>query len=79
MTTRTMLRPLLAALILWGCSTGGGPDGDDPGSREPGAATASPTDEVAYACPMHPEVTGKKGDNCSKCGMDLEPAGQDAP
>lgn len=27
--------------------------------------------EEAYACPMHPEVTGKKGDKCSKCGMDL--------
>mgnify|MGYP006999887267 CR=1 FL=1 len=25
-----------------------------------------------YACPMHPEVTGKEGDNCSKCGMKLE-------
>lgn len=25
-----------------------------------------------YACPMHPEVTGKQGDKCSKCGMDLE-------
>jgi hypothetical protein len=26
-----------------------------------------------YACPMHPEVTGKKGDPCPKCGMSLEP------
>lgn len=25
-----------------------------------------------YACSMHPEVTGKKGDKCSKCGMELE-------
>lgn len=25
-----------------------------------------------YACPMHPEVTGEKGDKCSKCGMNLE-------
>lgn len=24
-----------------------------------------------YACPMHPEVTGKKGEKCSKCGMEL--------
>jgi hypothetical protein len=24
-----------------------------------------------YACPMHPEITGKKGDECSKCGMEL--------
>ncbi|MEO7922209.1 MAG: heavy metal-binding domain-containing protein [Chitinophagaceae bacterium] len=25
-----------------------------------------------FACPMHPEVTGKEGDNCPKCGMKLE-------
>lgn len=25
-----------------------------------------------YACPMHPEVTGKQGDTCPKCGMKLE-------
>ena len=24
-----------------------------------------------YTCPMHPEVTGKKGDECPKCGMKL--------
>jgi len=28
--------------------------------------------QIVYACSMHPEVTGKKGDKCSKCGMDLE-------
>jgi hypothetical protein len=27
---------------------------------------------TAYACSMHPEVTGKEGDKCSKCGMKLE-------
>ena len=24
-----------------------------------------------HACPMHPEVTGKQGDTCPKCGMNL--------
>ena len=24
-----------------------------------------------HACPMHPEVTGQKGDTCPKCGMNL--------
>jgi len=37
----------------------------------------SKTEETAadgetYACPMHPEVTGKKGEECPKCGMNLE-------
>lgn len=27
--------------------------------------------ETMYACPMHPEIKGKKGDKCSKCGMSL--------
>lgn len=28
--------------------------------------------ESVFACPMHPEVTGKQGDKCPKCGMDLK-------
>jgi len=27
--------------------------------------------KAVYTCPMHPKVTGEKGDNCSKCGMGL--------
>ena len=34
--------------------------------------TKSELTGTLYACPMHPEVTGKKGDKCSKCGMALE-------
>ncbi len=30
------------------------------------------SDEHVFACPMHPEVTGKEGTNCPKCGMKLE-------
>lgn len=29
------------------------------------------TDSQLYACSMHPEITGKKGVKCSKCGMEL--------
>ncbi len=28
--------------------------------------------QVVYTCPMHPEVKGKEGEQCPKCGMDLE-------
>ncbi len=31
----------------------------------------TPSAEQLYACSMHPEVTGKKGDKCSKCQMEL--------
>ena len=27
--------------------------------------------QTPYACPMHPEVRGKQGDTCAKCGMAL--------
>lgn len=30
-----------------------------------------PIAEPLYACSMHPEVIGKKDENCSKCGMKL--------
>ncbi len=33
---------------------------------------------ASYVCPMHPDITGKAGDKCSKCGMYLEPAKVDA-
>ncbi|MEN9908978.1 MAG: hypothetical protein RLZZ540_2127 [Bacteroidota bacterium] len=39
----------------------------------------SPTEQTIaqsnekYSCSMHPEETGKKGDTCKQCGMDLEP------
>lgn len=29
------------------------------------------SDVATYACPMHPEVIGKEGDKCPKCGMKL--------
>ncbi|MGV9012513.1 MAG: heavy metal-binding domain-containing protein [Flavobacteriales bacterium] len=38
-----------------------------------GSTGTNSSKEMAYACPMHPEVTGKEGDKCSKCGMYLEP------
>lgn len=30
------------------------------------------SEDHIFACPMHPEVTGKEGDDCPKCGMKLE-------
>ncbi|WP_394129376.1 heavy metal-binding domain-containing protein [Shewanella maritima] len=31
-----------------------------------------------HACPMNPKITGKAGDTCPNCGMDLEPINQPA-
>lgn len=35
------------------------------------AGNSAENSSVMYACPMHPEVMGNKGDKCSKCGMEL--------
>jgi len=41
---------------------------------------ATNTDPNAmYACPMHPDITGKAGDKCSKCGMALEVTNASVP
>lgn len=47
-------------------------DESKPGTTAVPAAETAPAPEAVYACPMHPEITGKKGDKCSKCKMDLE-------
>jgi hypothetical protein len=38
---------------------------------ETSATATTETTSQLYACSMHPEVTGKKGEKCSKCGMEL--------
>lgn len=30
------------------------------------------SESKVYACPMHPEIIGKEGDKCTKCGMALK-------
>lgn len=32
--------------------------------------------DQTFVCPMHPEVTGAKGEKCSKCGMELQAVSQ---
>jgi hypothetical protein len=39
--------------------------------RQPLENSDNTAEGQLYACPMHPEVTGKQGEECSKCGMEL--------
>ncbi len=52
-----------AVFALSACNSNQAPKENKAGTEE--------TSAMVYACPMHPEVTGKKGDKCSKCGMEL--------
>lgn len=61
---------LLGVLAITACNT------DSSKSKEttPAATDSSstvPAAEAVYACEMHPEVTGKKGEKCPKCNMEL--------
>lgn len=38
---------------------------------EADASVATKTTSELYSCPMHPEVTGEKGAECTECGMEL--------
>jgi len=33
--------------------------------------------EKKYACPIHSDITGNKGDTCTICNMDLEPVSKE--
>lgn len=51
----------------------------NPKNNKAGTTQTPPVDTTAtkeaatplYACPMHPEATGKKDSECPKCGMPL--------
>lgn len=66
---------LLASLTLAACS-----DQKTTEVKEEKTTTTAAADghEHTYRCPMHPEVVGKEGETCPKCGMKLEHS-DDAP
>ena len=56
---------LLSGLALYACS-------DNKASEDKNVTKTTGEHQHTYSCPMHPEVTGKEGDTCPKCGMKLE-------
>ena len=65
---KSILRLAVAAsLVFAGLMTLTSCGGDTSVTENPEHAS-----EHVYACPMHPDITGEKGDKCSECGMDLK-------
>jgi hypothetical protein len=60
---KVILTVMMMAMVAVSCKKN-----EDSGTTKTESAKSS---SQLYACPMHPEVTGKKDDKCSKCGMDL--------
>lgn len=59
------LSSLMLAFLLTACGT---PKTNETKTAETVAVSDS---AKTHACPMHPEITGKKGDKCPDCKMDL--------
>lgn len=62
------------ALLLSGCGVASAIPAGAPHTHSAATPTGAVAQQNAYTCPMHPEVVGKAGDRCPKCGMNLEPS-----
>lgn len=60
---------ILCALVLGLAACKNNPSQNENKAQDSGQSVSGM--ETMYACPMHPEITGKQGDKCSKCGMEL--------
>ena len=66
-----ILSALIIAITLTSCN-----QKTKEGENKNTTKTAEVTSQL-YSCSMHPEIKGKKGESCSKCGMELsEPVTQ---
>ena len=69
LTFGTIIAFVAGSTLLTSCGSGSQNDASeqhDMASDHDDASMAA-----TFACPMHPEITGKEGEKCSKCGMDL--------
>lgn len=77
LTATIVIAGLFTSAVLISSCGGKKEQGSEEHHHEEGDTTAHHDEmemdstQMAYACPMHPEVTGKEGDACSKCGMKL--------
>jgi len=63
-----MKKIILATVIMFAIVTSCNQKGKEADAQSTETSTSA---NELFACPMHPEVTGKKGEDCPKCGMEL--------
>lgn len=74
---KLILSSLAIAFVFVACNSNSDKVKDTPPNKTTTMDTTTkpeimkPVAEQLYACSMHPEVTGKKDEKCSKCGMKL--------
>jgi nitrous oxide reductase accessory protein NosL len=59
-----ILSSLMMAFLLTSC-------GSKTNETKTAETVAVSDSAKTHACPMHPGITGKKGDKCSECKMEL--------
>lgn len=69
--TTTAMCAIAASLFLASCNNNSSKENTTAKTEEHKHAEGEHHEHI-FACPMHPEVTGKEGDKCPKCGMALE-------
>ncbi len=69
--TTTAMFAIAASLFLASCNNNSNKESSTAKTEEHEHAEGEHHEHI-YACPMHPDVTGKEGDKCTKCGMVLE-------
>jgi hypothetical protein len=68
---KVIISAIAMAFVFASCSTDSTKSETATGATTTETAANTTSTEQLYACPMHPEVMGKKGEKCSKCGMEL--------
>jgi len=75
LTFGTIIAFVAASTLLTSCGSGDQKDADSAEQHDLDSdhSESDHSDAMAttFACPMHPEITGKEGEKCSKCGMTL--------
>lgn len=65
-----ILSAILMAFVFASCESNSTKNSETTTTEATGEKAVS-NDMEMYCCAMHPELTGKKGDKCSKCDMEL--------